>query len=148
MSLLPDDPIPTGISPQKAYKAIRDYLQANRQSFLPENNPPRNFMGNIIPGATHSEQEIQSFNEIVGLIDFLPAPDQLRDVDFKAVFKAVTTGRLETAYHRSDGKYKMAAYALEAMKTMTGDHYSSLTVEESNAILAGVFGNRLFYRNP
>jgi len=45
MSLDPEDAIPSGISPRKAYSAIRKYLKSNRDSFLPENNPQETLWG-------------------------------------------------------------------------------------------------------
>jgi pyruvate/oxaloacetate carboxyltransferase len=145
MSLDPEDPIPSGISPRKAYSAIIKYLKSNRDSFLPENNPPRNLMGDIIPGASLPEFAVEGMLKTVALIDRLPEERVLREVDIKAVLGAVTSGKLEVAYHRSDGDFKMAAYAQAAMQLLTGEKYSSLSKEEESEVLEGIFGNSLFY---
>jgi hypothetical protein len=147
MSLLPSDPLPTGISKPQAYSAIKKYLKLKRDSFLPENNPPKNLMGNIIPGGEWFDWQVDEMMKTVELIDFLPEENRIQDVEIRAVLQAVISGKLEVAYHHSDGKYKMAAYAEAALggRNANGALQDSLSPEEIEIVKSGVFGSRLFY---
>jgi hypothetical protein len=137
MALEPNDPIPHGITPEKAYTAIKAFYQGNRALFTPENNPPRNLNGDLLPGRKHDDLHIESMLKTLLLIDKLPEYQFLSIVDLKAVFRSVISGRLEVGYHKSDGQYKMAAYSHAALKTMTGDDRYYLTETEEQQIQNG-----------
>jgi imidazolonepropionase-like amidohydrolase len=50
------------------------------------------------------------------LVDNLPDQSELSDIEIRAVLVEVISGKLEWAYHQSDGDYKMAAYAHAALE--------------------------------
>jgi len=51
------------------------------------------------------------------LIEALPPAAQLTDLEIRAVLGEVIYGNLEWAYHKSDGHFKMAAYAHGALES-------------------------------
>ncbi|MGQ9581821.1 MAG: hypothetical protein ACUVT8_12905 [Armatimonadota bacterium] len=50
------------------------------------------------------------------LIENLPDERELSDIEIRAILAEVITGKLEWAYHQSDGHYKMGAYARAALE--------------------------------
>jgi len=50
------------------------------------------------------------------LILALPPPDELSQLEIRAVLGEVIYGNLEWAYHQADSQYKMAAYAHGALE--------------------------------
>ena len=105
---LSNDKIPNGIKPIEAYKKIRSWYQNNLSK---------------LDGTTSSGQRS------IRLIQNLPSADVIQPVEIKAVFREVISGKLEWAYHQSDGEYKMSAYAKAALKTIGEDY--SLSENES-----------------
>ena len=103
MGLDPGDPTPTGISYFDAYTAIRKWYQANVQQ-------------------VESKSDKYSARS-ASLIKALPGDGSLSELEVRAVLGEVIHGSLEWAYHKSDGRYKMAAYAHAAFKAV-GAKYS------------------------
>lgn len=95
MGLNRDDPLPMGTSLANAYTAIRKWCKVNarRQAEL---------------GNQHAVQ-------CSDLVAALPPAEQLTELEIRAVLGEVIYGSLEWAYHQSDGRYKMAAYAHAAL---------------------------------
>ena len=98
MGLDSSDPLPDGISYEDAYAAIRAWYQANADRCAMD--PQRGRY------AAESKAYIES----------LPAPDQATLDDIKNTLRQVLAGGLEWAYHESDGRFKMAAYAQAAFE--------------------------------
>lgn len=94
MALDLEDQRPTGLSPQERYTRIRTWYQANVSRFATQ------------PGDRSKHAKLSA-----GYVRNLPPPDSASLAQIEAVFKEVQAGRLEWAYHESDGQYKMAAYA-------------------------------------
>jgi hypothetical protein len=89
MALNPEDPIPTGISAADSYSRIRDWYQANVERIQSRDGD-------------YAKKSVA----YIRAMSVSPTSEQMQDT-----FKQVLTGLLEWAYHESDGKYKMAAYA-------------------------------------
>jgi hypothetical protein len=89
MAMDSNDPLPLGISPAEAYARIRSWYQANV----------------VRVEARHDEYAKKSAAYIRGM-KAAPSATEMQDA-----FTQVLTGLLEWAYHESDGRYKMAAYA-------------------------------------
>jgi hypothetical protein len=94
MALNPQDERPTGLSIEERYKRIRTWYQANVSTFAER------------PGDRWKYARLSA-----DYIRDLPPPESASPAQIEAVFKEVRRGRLEWAYHESDGQYKMAAYA-------------------------------------
>jgi hypothetical protein len=86
------DPIPTGISLENAYSKIRAWYVSN--------------------SSEHSNPHAQT---ALPLINALPPANEPTDLEIRAVLAEVVMGKLEWAYHESDGQYKMGAYAHAAL---------------------------------
>ena len=100
MALAPTDPRPVGISLSDAYTAIRDWYQkhsdVNRHSERPCDP-------NYCRGST-------------ALIKALPPAENLTDLEKRAVLREIYLALrghsyLQWGFHKSDGKFKMGAYA-------------------------------------
>ena len=91
MGLGADDAIPNQISLRNAYSAVRDWYRTHVAE---------------VPDWDTAEAA-----RSVLLIKALPESSGLSDLEMRAVLAEVLAGRMEWAYHRSDGAYKMAAYA-------------------------------------
>jgi len=50
------------------------------------------------------------------LIRALPSPEEISDLEIRAVFEEVLSGFLEWAYVESDGEFEMGAYAKGALR--------------------------------
>jgi hypothetical protein len=96
MVLIPSDPKPVGIKPEDAYRAIRKWCKNNRGTLLMRNDDYGKMSA--------------------ALIDALPPVNKATPAEIWAIFGEVIYGNLEWAYHRSDGKYKIAAYAHAALE--------------------------------
>jgi len=107
---------PDGISLRDAYSAIRTWYQENTDNPL---------ISNDVYGRAS-----------VALMRALPPASELADVEIVAVFREVIAGRLEWAFHQSDGRYKMAAYASAALEKLERSHF--LTDEETEEIRASI----------
>jgi hypothetical protein len=94
MALNLEDQRPTGLSAQERYRRIRTWYQTNVSRFAAQTGDRSKY-------ARLSADYIRD----------LPPPDSASPAQIEAVFKEVQGGRLEWAYHESDGQYKMAAYA-------------------------------------
>lgn len=112
MGLLSTDSLPTGIALTDAYSAIRTWYCA------------------------HADQALARGDEYgrgsAALIQALPAASAVSDLEIVAVLREVILGYLEWAYHQSDGRYKMAAYAHAALEK-AGRSYT-LTAEETEVL--------------
>ncbi len=96
MGLEPDDQLPDGISLSDAYAAIRAWYQSNVDRFAADPDRGR------YPEASK------------GYIASMPAPEDATLEQMVDAFRRVIAADLEWAYHESDGRYKMAAYATAA----------------------------------
>ena len=105
MGLSSSDPMPVGISLEDAYIKIQDWYQSNIA---------------IAPSSS------------VSLIKFLPDVSTLTELEIRAVLGEIIYGNLEWAYHKSDGKYKMAAYAHAALES--GGFDSTLNQNDRNKL--------------
>jgi len=94
MALNSNDPLPSGISAAEAYARIRAWYQANVARVE----------------ARHDEYGKKSVAYIRAM-KAVPSETEMQDA-----FKQVLSGLLEWAYHESDGRFKMAAYATAASK--------------------------------
>jgi hypothetical protein len=94
VALNPEDRRPTDLSIRERYERLRAWYQANVSEFAAQPDGKGTY-------AQRSADYIQD----------LPSADSASDEQIQAVFKEVLMGRLEWAYHESDGQYKMAAYA-------------------------------------
>lgn len=111
MVLAPDDPKPARITIREAYTKIRQWLQVNLAQF--EESPPEEVKAG---GITIVRNLASHAKACVDLVKNLPEEKKLSDLEIRAVLVEVIAGRLEWAYHQSDGSYKMAAYAHAALK--------------------------------
>ncbi|MBC7344004.1 MAG: hypothetical protein H5U03_00960 [Clostridia bacterium] len=111
MGLHPNDPKPVRITIREAYTKIRQWYQANVTRFV--NSPAEETtVGGItlkIDIAVHARASLD-------LIENLPEEQVLSDIEIRAVLAEVIAGKLEWGYHRSDGAYKMGAYAHAALE--------------------------------
>ena len=123
MGLSASDPKPKGVSFADAYTAIRDWYRSNVHRI-------------------QSRADDYS-RRSVALINVLPPASALSDLEFRAVFGEVIYGFLEWAYHESDGRYKMAAYAHAALET-AGLSFS-LTEEERATLKTSKLWTYLFF---
>lgn len=122
MGLDSSDLRPTGIALRAAYDAIRAWLQANASHLA--SHPPHDAYRDFRP---HIEASLP-------LIEALPPSASLSDIEIRAILLEVIMGKLEWAYHQSDGKFKIAAYAHAAL-----DHAGLsfiLTDQEKRALQA------------
>ena len=99
MGLGADDKKPAGMSLADAYKHIRQWY-SHSIPLLQQKMGDRDY-------AKKSE----------ALIRALPPVPKLSELEIRAVLGEVICGNLEWAYHQTDGKYKMAAYAHGALET-------------------------------
>ncbi len=97
MGLDSDDPRPEGIALRDAYAAIRSWYQTNVDRF--QGDPQR---------GEHAKA-------VRAYVASMPQPKNASRDDMLGAFRRVLMGDLEWAYHESDGKYKMAAYAQAAV---------------------------------
>jgi hypothetical protein len=99
MGLDSTDPLPDGISIKDAYAAIRTWYQAN------------------VDVCASDPQRGQYAAESKAYVESLPPPDQATQEEMEDLLRRVLSRDLEWAYHQSDGRYKMAAYAHAAFQT-------------------------------
>jgi hypothetical protein len=111
MGLDPKDPKPTQITIREAYTKIRQWYRVNVPKFL--DRPARE----IETGEFKIVRDFSaSAKACFDLVDNLPDQSELSDIEIRAVLVEVISGKLEWAYHQSDGDYKMAAYAHAALE--------------------------------
>ena len=94
MALNPEDARPAGLSDQDRYERIRTWYQANVSRL-----------------ALRQDGYGEHARFSTDYIHTLPPPESATPEQIADLFKQVRAGRLEWAYHESDGRYKMAAYA-------------------------------------
>jgi len=116
MALSKTDKRPAGISLSDAYAAIRDWYRNHP-------DPAQCSERRYSPDYAQSSAR---------LITALPPAEGLADVEKIAVLCEVIRGHLEWAYHQSDGRYKMAAYAQAALETL--GRSCSLSLEETEQL--------------
>ena len=97
MGLSSDDARPVGMAPRDAYAAIRSWYQANIDRLAAD--PDRGM----------------SARAAKGYIASMPAPEGVTPDEIADACRRVISGNLEFAYHDSDERYKMAAYAFAAL---------------------------------
>lgn len=113
MGLNESDKLPRRITPQGAYKAIYDWYKSNER-----------FLDDIVLDGFKGYKD-----GFLPLVKHLIEPNNISDIEIKAILIEVIQGSLEPCYHASDSKYKMGAYAHAGLK-----HYGSihkLTEEEA-----------------
>jgi hypothetical protein len=111
MGLDPKDPKPTQITIREAYTKIRQWYRVNVPKFL--DRPAKE----IETGKFKIVRDFSaSAKACFDLVDNLPDQSELSDIEIRAVLVEVISGKLEWAYHQSDGDYKMAAYAHAALE--------------------------------
>jgi len=111
MGLDPKDPKPTQITIREAYTKIRQWYRVNMPKFL--DRPAKE----IETGEFKIVRDFSaSAKACFDLVDNLPDQSELSDIEIRAVLVEVISGKLEWAYHQSDGDYKMAAYAHAALE--------------------------------
>jgi hypothetical protein len=96
MSLDSDDELPNGISLSDAYAAIRAWYQSNVDRFAAD------------PDRGRYPQASKPY------ITSMPSPENATREQMVDAFRRVIAAALEGGYHKSDGRYKMAAYAIAA----------------------------------
>jgi hypothetical protein len=99
MALNRDDPRPDGISIKDAYAAIRAWYQANVDIYASD------------PQRGHHAVASKAY------IESLLASDRATQKEMEDTLRRVLADDLEWAYHESDGRFKMAAYAEAAFET-------------------------------
>lgn len=104
MGLSDNDKMPIGITPIEAYKKIKSWYQNNLDH------------ERLDKSSNYGKSSVM-------LIQNLPDPVSIKQVEIKAIFREVIAGKMEWAYHEADGDYKMAAYAKAALETV-GQTYS------------------------
>ena len=112
MGLHPHDPKPTEISIRDAYNAIRAWYQANTDRIATSGDRE---LASVL-GEWRMPWICKNASSSLDLVDVLPEQDELSDLEIRAVLAEVIAGKLEWAYHASDGSFKMAAYAHAALK--------------------------------
>lgn len=115
MALSSTEKKPDGISLQDAYSAIRTWYQQHIETLL-----------------ARRDLDVSYAHASAAIIRALPDASMLSEVEIVWLFGEVIGGRLEWAYHESDGIYKMAAYAKAALESK-GRSYL-LTAEETQQI--------------
>jgi len=111
MGLDPKDPKSTQITIREAYTKIRQWYRVNVPKFL--DRPAKE----IETGEFKIVRDFSaSAKACFDLVDNLPDQSELSDIEIRAVLVEVISGKLEWAYHQSDGDYKMAAYAHAALE--------------------------------
>ena len=111
MGLAPDDPKPARITIREAYTKIKQWYQANAAQF--SDSPPEEIRAG---GVTIARDFGSHAKACLDLVENLPEEQTLSDLEIRAVLAEVIAGKLEWAYHQSDGAYKMAAYAHAALE--------------------------------
>jgi len=96
MGLSPNDLKPVGITLEDAYSEIRKWYQNNVRIILER-------------GGNYG-------NNSAELIRKLPPLKSMTKLELRAIMGEVIYGYLEWAYHESNGKFKMAAYAHAALE--------------------------------
>lgn len=119
MGLSSSDKLPVGIEPADAYRAIRGWYRKNAKLALARKDDYGRAAAALIKAL----------------------PPNCSPVEMKAVFVEVIMGLLEFAYHEDDGKYKMAAYAHSALKSLGTDF--QLTPTNKSALQSSVFFDKL-----
>jgi hypothetical protein len=95
MGLSTTDAQPIGISLTSAYESVRSWYRNHRNEL--------------------ENRDDEYGKASAALISALPSADAISEIEIRAIFSEVISGRLEWAYHRDDGSYKMAAYAKAAL---------------------------------
>ena len=95
MGLSKEDRTPDGISLREAYAKIKKWYKNNTPVY-----------------SQHSKYAEAALD----LVNNLPDEKGLSEIEIRAVLSEVIAGKLEWAYHESDGKFKMAAYAHAALE--------------------------------
>jgi hypothetical protein len=112
MGLSSNDKKPTDISLEKAYINIRKWYKNNIDLA-------------IARGDDYGKRSAR-------LIKNLPTVKNINQLEIRAILGEIIYGNLEWAYHKDDGKYKMAAYAHSALET---EHFAlSLSEEEKDKL--------------
>ena len=123
MALDSSDPKPQGITLRAAYSKVRAWYQANATNLT---QPPAQGRGD-------RRRVIQASMD---LVDRLAPMETLTDLEIRTVLSEIVFGKLEWAYHDSDGQYKMAAYAHAGLDT-AGLSYSLSKEERENLKKSG-----------
>jgi hypothetical protein len=111
MGLSNEDKTPDGISLREAYTKIKQWYKINTP-LLTQDSSGILHTGGLVTQRNYSKYA----NAALDLVNSLPDESGLSEVEIRAILSEVIAGKLEWAYHESDGKYKMAAYAHAALK--------------------------------
>lgn len=111
MGLDPEGPKPSQITIREAYTKIRQWYMDNVFKFLNRPDEEIETKGFKIVGDFSAHARA-----CLDLVNNLPEQHELSDIEIRAVLAEVIAGKLEWAYHQSDGDYKMAAYAYAALE--------------------------------
>ncbi|MEM4204188.1 MAG: hypothetical protein QXS54_08980 [Candidatus Methanomethylicaceae archaeon] len=111
MGLNPKDPKPTQITIREAYTKIRQWYRHNVSKFINQSAQEIEIAGFKIVRDFSAHAKA-----CLDLVDNLPEQHELSDLEIRAILAEVIAGKLEWAYHQSDGDYKMAAYAHAAIE--------------------------------
>ncbi|MCL6430305.1 MAG: hypothetical protein K6V36_05510 [Anaerolineae bacterium] len=110
MGLAPDDRKPTPITIREAYTRIRQWYQTWTALFA--QRPPEEA---TVAGIKIVRDLGTHAKACLDLVESLPEEQVLSDLEIRAVLAEVIAGKLEWAYHQSDGAYEMGAYAHAAL---------------------------------
>ena len=127
MGLSREDKTPDGISLREAYAKIKKWYQINTP-LLTHDSSGILHTGGFVTQRNYSEHA----NAALDLVKGLPDESGLSEIEIRAILSEVIAGKLEWAYHESDGKFKMAAYAHAALKKANQPIF--LTKEDKNKL--------------
>ena len=111
MGLSNEDKTPDGISLREAYTKIKQWYKINTP-LLTQDSSGILHTGGLVTQRNYSKYA----NAALDLVNSLPDENGLSEVEIRAILSEVISGKLEWAYHESDGDFKMAAYAHAALK--------------------------------
>ncbi len=111
MGLSNADKTPDGISLCDAYTKIRQWYKINTPLLTHDSSGILQTGGSVTQRnyAKHAKAALD-------LVNSLPSESGLSEIEIRAILSEVISGKLEWAYHESDGDFKMAAYAHAALK--------------------------------
>jgi len=115
MGLDSNDSLPKGMDAREAYRKVFHWFKAHKV--------PRKYF-------TRTDETDDYGKKSQKYIDNLPEPEKVTNEQILEVMEEILTSRLEWAYHKSDGKYKMAAYAHVVM-----DEYKKGCGKDSEVVI-------------
>ncbi len=113
------DRLPKRMTLMKAYKAIYRWYRSNRD-----------FFERFVYFKSLKSDRIQA---LIALSNALPKPNNISEIEIRAVLIEVIKGNLEDCYSASDGSYKMCAYSRAGLDSI-GKGESEFTPEEMSLL--------------